>query len=214
MQRLSLRHGQTAPAVDDDGNGLHGELHKCLDDDTRTEIVEDRPRRAPTGCDSSRDLSIDIENEWRRRLYFGALITDATQSMYLGRPITLRFDEGRVPQLFLDTYEELEEWKPLIDETQPADDNTLLIKYRPKPAVAISTFTHLIRLAQISSKITQSFYSLASAKWTHDGLVRCKDSLEDDLSRWHNELPVHLRFEPDVHATPPPHQITPQLHVF
>ena len=165
-------------------------------------------RTAATG--HSNDLSVDIENEWRRRLYWGACITDATQSMYLGRPMTLRFNEGRVPKLFLDSYEELEEWRPYIDVNQPSNDNPLLVAYRPRPAFAISTFTALIRLAQISAEITQAFYSLECTKGSPEDFVLRKDALEQDLASWTRDLPAHLKFEPGVGAIPPPHQITPQ----
>ena len=154
------------------------------------------------------ELSADIENEWRRRLYWGAFITDATQSMYLGRPMTLRSSEGRVPKLFLDTYEELEEWRPYIDHNPPSPDNALLLSYRPKPAFALSTFTALTRLAQISAEITQAFYSLECTKGCADDFMHKKHALQEDLSQWTTELPSHLRFEPGT-DTLPPHQLTP-----
>lgn len=165
--------------------------------------------RGGVAGDPGRELSNDIESEWRRRLYWGALITDATQSMYLGRPMSLRFGEGRVPQLFLDTYEELEEWRPYVDEIQPPPDNDLLLAYRPKPAFAISTFTGLIRLAQISSMITQTFYSLECINTSHDDFMRRKSALEEDLARWKADLPAHLQFRAGYDHTPCPHQITP-----
>jgi hypothetical protein len=155
-------------------------------------------------------LSSDIEREWRRRLYWGALVTDATQSLYLGRQMTLRPAEGRVPPLFLDSYEELEEWKPYLDELQPSISQSVLSAYQPKPAFAVSTFTELLKLAQISASITQSFYSMDCLKRNQSDLSETKASLETDLRRWKEELPVHLRFEPGVDGVPPPHQITPQ----
>jgi hypothetical protein len=160
--------------------------------------------------DASHDLSSDIKNEWRRRLYWGAFVTDATQSLYLGRQMTLRANEGRVPQLFLDTYEELEEWCPHIDHTQSPTQNSLLLEYQSRPAYAVSTFTGLIRLAQISSRIAQAFYSLDCVNSSHEAFMESKAAIEDELLRWKQELPTHLHFAPETDTVPPPHQITPQ----
>jgi hypothetical protein len=159
---------------------------------------------------ASNELSSDIENEWRRRLYWGAFVTDATQCLYLGRQMTLRANEGRVPQLFLDTYEELEEWCPYVDHRLFPAQNTLLLGYQSRPAYAISTFTSLIRLAQTSSKITQAFYSFECINNSHEVVMKSKAAIEDELLRWQRELPTHLHFAPETDAVPPPHQITPQ----
>lgn len=157
------------------------------------------------------DLEVDIEREWRRRIYWGALITDATQCLYLGRQMTMRPNEGRVPLVFLDKYEELEEWTPLIDRSQSSEANMLLLSYRPHPAYALSSFTALVKLALIASRITQTFYSIDCVRQSHGNLWAIKSEVEDDLKNWQANLPSHLRFDPvkgdDV---PPPHQITPQ----
>lgn len=159
----------------------------------------------------NRDLQVDIELEWRRRIYWGAMITDATQSLYLGRQMTMRPNEGRVPLVFLDKYEELEEWTPLIDQTQTSETSMLLLSYRPHPAYALSAFTALVKLALIASRITQTFYSIDCVRQAHGNLWSIKSDVEDDLKSWRASLPSHLRFDPvkgdDV---PPPHQITPQ----
>lgn len=157
------------------------------------------------------DLEVDIEREWRRRIYWGALITDATQCLYLGRQMMMRPNEGRVPLVFLDKYEELEEWTPLIDRSQSSEANMLLLGYRPHPAYALSSFTALVKLALIASRITQTFYSIDCVRQSHGNLWAIKSEVEDDLKNWQANLPSHLRFDPvkgdDV---PPPHQITPQ----
>ncbi|OQO00726.1 hypothetical protein B0A48_13217 [Cryoendolithus antarcticus] len=154
------------------------------------------------------EIEVDIEREWRRRLYWGALVTDATQSMYLGRQVTLRPSQGRVSQMLLDHYEELEEWSPLIDEAQSPGSNALLLAYRPRPAYAVSTFNALVKLAMISTRITQTFYSIDCVKSSPDTLWQTKADIEGDLSDWLSELPTHLRLDFDKHV-PPPHQITP-----
>ncbi|KAL1854817.1 hypothetical protein Daus18300_011333 [Diaporthe australafricana] len=157
----------------------------------------------------SQDINIDIEREWRRRLYWGALVTDATQSLYLGRQMALRPTEGRVPQLFLDTYEELEVWSPYIDEKHPAPAHSVLQGFHPQPAYAVSTFSALIKLAQISARITQTFYNINCVKRSQENLEHIKTEIEGELVMWQSSLPPHLRYEPGVDAVPPPHQITP-----
>ncbi|KAG8156887.1 hypothetical protein KVR01_013300 [Diaporthe batatas] len=156
------------------------------------------------------DLEVDIEREWRRRIYWGALITDATQCLYLGRQMTMRPNEGRVPLVFLDKYEELEEWTPLIDRSQSSEANMLLLGYRTHPAYALSSFTALVKLALIASRITQTFYSIDCVRQGHGNLWAIKSEVEDDLKTWQANLPSHLRFDPTKgDDVPPPHQITP-----
>ncbi|KAJ5107514.1 fungal-specific transcription factor domain-containing protein [Penicillium angulare] len=89
-------------------------------------------------------LARDLEQEMRTRLYWGAFATDATQSLYLGRPCMLASTEARVPMRFLDTFEELEEWEPYIDPESPAPPPPA---YASQPAYAVSTFTCLTYMA-------------------------------------------------------------------
>lgn len=148
----------------------------------------------------------DLEQEMRKRLYWGAFVTDATQSLYLGRPCMFAAAEARVPLSFLDTFEELEEWEPYIDPLSPAEPPPT---YAPQPAHAVSTFSWLARLFQISTRITD-LYGLQAIKCSSEYLQDKKASIEKDLDYWRTSLPAHLRFDPDGAYTPPPHQITPQ----
>ncbi|KAH7030579.1 fungal-specific transcription factor domain-containing protein [Microdochium trichocladiopsis] len=158
---------------------------------------------------SNQDIDLDIEFEWRRRLYWGAFLTDATQSLYLGRQMTMRPSEARVPQLFLDTYEELEEWVPYVDPSQPVKSQSVLLSFRGKPAYAVSVFESLIKLSQKTERITQTFYSINCVKRTKSDAAKIKMEIEQDLSGWLSGLPEHLRFDPASAEVPPPHQITP-----
>ena len=150
----------------------------------------------------------DLEREMRKRLYWGAYTTDATQSLYLGRPCMFASIEARVPLQFLDTYEELEEWEPLADPCRPSAAN---VAYCAQPAHAISAFSALARLLQISTTITE-LYGIQTIKWSTEVLLKKKRDVETALRVWQETLPEHLRFEPDNDAAvvPPPHQITPQ----
>lgn len=147
----------------------------------------------------------DLEQEMRKRLYWGAFVTDATQSLYLGRPCMFATTEARVPLLLLDTFEEFEDWEPYIDPSSLAEPPPA---YAPKPAHAISTFNCLARLFQISVRITD-LYGIQTMKCTSEYLQQTKSAIEGDLDHWNASLPSHLRFNPDATCTPPPHQITP-----
>ncbi|KAH8700167.1 fungal-specific transcription factor domain-containing protein [Talaromyces proteolyticus] len=150
-------------------------------------------------------LQRDLEQEMRKRLYWGAFVTDATQALYLGRPCMFAAGEARVPLRFLDTFEELEEWEPYIDPQSTGEPPP---PYAPQPAHALSTFSCLARLFQISIRITE-LYGIQTIKCSSEYLQDKKISIEKELEHWNVTLPAHLRFDPNKPFTPPPHQITP-----
>ncbi|KAL5340958.1 fungal-specific transcription factor domain-containing protein [Aspergillus crustosus] len=158
------------------------------------------------GAGHNRLLRRDLEQEMRRRLYWGAYVTDATQSLYLGRPCMFATAEARVPLLLLDSFEEFEDWQPYVDPSSRADHPPP--GYSPQPAHAVSTFNALVRLFQISTRITE-LYGIQTMKCTPEDIQETKCSIERDLENWRASLPAHLRFDPDEPYTPPPHQITP-----
>lgn len=157
-------------------------------------------------------LLTDLELEMRKRLYWGAYMTDATQSLYFGRPPCLRASQARVPHLLLDTHEELEYWTPYIDPRIQTQSSPLQ-ESRPRPAYAISTFHAMLRLFEISSRLVHTFYNIKSLKYPSEHILKMKRSIESELQNWFNSLPPHLHFDPENDATPPPHQLTP-LYVF
>jgi hypothetical protein len=150
-------------------------------------------------------LTQDLEQEMRTRLYWGAFATDATQSLYLGRPCMFASTEARVPMRFLDTFEELEEWEPYIDPQSPAAPPPA---YASQPAYAVSTFTCLIRLFQISAKITD-LYGIQAIKYSSEDIRNRKTAIGRELDSWSSSLSDHLKFDPDGPFIPPPHHITP-----
>lgn len=163
-------------------------------------------------------LLTDMELEIRKRLYWGAFLTDATQSLYFGRPPCLRASQARVPQLLLDTYEELEGWAPYVDPLSTSSSSSSSsssndMSYTPRPAYAISTFNAMVRLFEISSRIAHTFYSIHSLKHSSQHIRNVKTAIQLELEHWFTSLPGHLQFNPDKDPTPPPHQITP-LYVF
>ncbi|OAA68632.1 Transcription factor [Niveomyces insectorum RCEF 264] len=153
----------------------------------------------------------DMEREMRKRLYWGAFITDATQSLYLGRPPALALADARVPQLLLDTYEELEEWTPYVDYMAPSSSpqDALLRSYAPRPAHAVSTFQAMARLFAISSRMSRAFYGIDTVKQPGEHLVATRERISRQLEQWRATLRPHQRFDPDVDPVVPPHQITP-----
>ncbi|KAF5554191.1 hypothetical protein FNAPI_6526 [Fusarium napiforme] len=159
------------------------------------------------GVNEQRVLRTDLEQEMRKRLYWAAFTTDATQALYLGRPCMFASAQARVPLQLLDTFEELEEWEPYIDPKSPASAPP---PYGRQPAHAVSTFSSLVRILQISTRIND-LYGIQCVKYTTEYLLNKKESIERELEKWQTSLPSHLCFDPDdtLTITPPPHQITP-----
>ncbi|RFU25256.1 hypothetical protein B7463_g11076, partial [Scytalidium lignicola] len=155
--------------------------------------------------DSQMALLTDVELEMRKRLYWGAFLTDVTQSLYFGRPPCLRASQARVPQLLLDTYEELEDWIPYVDPLIPPG----LPPYVRRLAYAISTFNAMVRLFTIASKIVHSLYSIKSLKESLQHIRNIKAAAESELEQWITAIPSHLQFNPETDGIPPPHQVTP-----
>ena len=153
--------------------------------------------------------STAIEFEIRKRVYWGAFMTDKFQSLYLGRAPVLRRAEARVPNNLHDSYEELEAWMPYRDpEAEPLDPD--VPTYQPRPAYAVSTFRSLLALAEIASQVIDAFYSIESIRMTREVLIQTKLDIQRHLNDWTRNAPEYLCFDPDIHPTPPPHQITPQ----
>lgn len=153
---------------------------------------------------SSYQLHRDMEQEMRKRLYWGAYVTDVTQSLYLGRPCMFATQEARVPLSFLDTFEEMNEWRPFADPISSVGQ----CLYEPRPAHTLSTFTSLIRVMQIATQVCD-LYGIHAMKYDSRYVLDKKLSIEKQLQKWSSGLPKHLMFSPDTDATPPPHQITP-----
>ncbi|OAL46299.1 hypothetical protein IQ07DRAFT_546298 [Pyrenochaeta sp. DS3sAY3a] len=150
-------------------------------------------------------LQKDIEHEMRKRLYWGAYITDVIQSLYLGRQCTFATTEARVPLQYLDTFEELEDWQPYVDPTQSI---SIPPPYNPQPAYTVSTLTATVRLMQIGALVSD-LYGISTVSYQTDVVLRKKTTIESQLNNWITTLPDHFMFDPDGSQIPPPHQITP-----
>lgn len=127
-------------------------------------------------------------------------VVDKIQSLYQGRPVTLKESDTLVPIKFLDTYEEFEHWKPFAYNSIQATDQT------GSPAYSVSTFTSLCRLSVAMSDILSCIYAERSFDQNPADLSALLESLDSKLRLWRENLPEHLIFDPSKSTTiPPPH---------
>lgn len=130
---------------------------------------------------------------------------DKIQSLYQGRPVTIKEADTRVPLKFLDTYEELEHWTPFAYSTQTNG-------YKGSLSYSVSTFTALCKLSIILSEILSSIYTEQSFDKSASELSKMRDDLYSKLVAWSDGLPSHLRFNPSIKTgiAPPPHVLSLQ----
>ena len=148
---------------------------------------------------TSNDTQYFVEIELQRRLFWGAYVNDKFQSLFFGRPPALPLTGAEPPPTFSDAYEELELWSPYVD---PQNPSPLLLRFSPKPGYVVSTFKWLLRLAKISSDITEYLYMPAICKMERSTVLQRFSSIKHDLHQWNEELPAYLRFEPEKDPAP------------
>ena len=149
--------------------------------------------------------------EIRRRVYWGAFVSDKYQSLFLGRPPALRESDSNTPQEFLDSIDEMAQWTPYVDpEAQQPSFVLGFPAYRPRPCYALSTFKSLLRLSTIASQVIDNLYSVKSATKPQLTLLQTKRDLTAQLTDWYDNLPAHLQFDPGNDDTLPPHQLNLQ----
>jgi hypothetical protein len=161
---------------------------------------------------SAQMLQTDIEHEMRKRLYWGAYITDVTQSLYLGRQPSFANTVARVPLGLLDTFGELDEWEPYVDPTVHSDAKDPA--YVPQPAYAVSSFHYLVKLMHTGALVSE-LYCISNVSAKTELIMQRKATIESQLRNWATSLPEHLVFEPGSHdhSVPPPHIITLQYEI-
>lgn len=139
--------------------------------------------------------------EIRRRVYWSAYVVDKMQSLYQGRPASLRAIDGQVPIKFMDTYEELEAWHPFAYASGPS--------YPGSPSYSVSTFGQLCKLCMILQQILDRTYCEREQKRNTQDLVQDLEYVEKQLQDWMAELPEHLRIDTNSDSAtqqlPPPH---------
>ncbi|BCS25443.1 fungal specific transcription factor domain-containing protein [Aspergillus puulaauensis] len=168
--------------------------------------IDEAHRHSSGGSDMAPSRITAIEFEMRKRVYWGAFMTDKFQSLYLGRAPALRSTDVQPPTELLDSYEEMELWEPYRGLDDSSGDQAV---YQPRLSYAISTFASLLRLAEIANQIIEAFYSKDSMHTATDELREMKTTINTQLDDWERSLPSHLHFDPGTDPTPPAHQITP-----
>jgi hypothetical protein len=132
------------------------------------------------------------------------LVVDKIQSLYQGRPVSIKESDTLVPIKFLDTYEELEHWAPFAYTAQTDS-------YPGSPAFSVSTFRQLCLLSVILGEILSSIYTERSSNTSPGDLSSRLQDVHQKLTAWRDNLPDHLRFTPAKTAfTPPPHVMSLQ----
>jgi len=131
-------------------------------------------------------------------------VVDKIQSLYQGRPVSIKESDTLVPIKFLDTYEELEHWAPFAYTAQTDS-------YSGSPAFSVSTFRQLCLLSVILGDILTSIYTERSTKTSPADLSTKLQSIHEKLTAWRKDLPDHLVFNA-AKATfiPPPHVVSLQ----
>ena len=132
------------------------------------------------------------EIEIRRRVFWGAFVCEKLQSLYLGRPPTIRLQDVHVSQEFMDTFEELEPWEPYNEPVTDTITNNAASSTAPL-AYSVTTFQQLCLLSQIMTQIIDKIYYVGAtaAKTIHE-----IEALDDALTAWYRRLPAHLAYEP------------------
>ncbi|KAJ8119080.1 hypothetical protein OPT61_g70 [Boeremia exigua] len=147
---------------------------------------------------STSDIS-DQDYEIRRRVFWAAFVVDKIQSLYQGRPVSIKESDTLVPIKFLDTYEELEHWAPFAYTAQTNS-------YPGSPSFSVSTFRQLCLLSVILGEILSSIYTERSSKTSPGDLSSKLQSIHQKLVSWLQSLPDHLTFTPNKTSfIPPPH---------
>jgi hypothetical protein len=133
------------------------------------------------------------------------IVVDKIQSLYQGRPVSIKESDTLVPIKFQDTYEELENWAPFA---YPSQSTTA---YPGSPAYSISTFRHLCQLSVILSDILSTIYTERSFDSSPGELSSKLESIHQKLTAWRGSLPEHLAVDiKKAPVTPPPHVLSLQ----
>ena len=134
-------------------------------------------------------------------VYWSAFVVDKMQSLYQGRPASLRALPGQVPITFMDTFEELEDWHPFA--------YTSGTSYPGSPSYSVSTFKELCKLCIILHDVLDRMYCEGREKRGTENLVLDLKSLETRLQTWMTDLPDHLSIDvrdwENLRQLPPPH---------
>lgn len=139
-----------------------------------------------------------MEEEVRKRIFWGAFICDKLQSLYLGRPFAIKLRDAHVSLEFNDIMEENELWTPYEDlKNQVTHDER---ESRPKfLTYSVSCFQRLCLLSKIMTRIIDEFYVAGATLESAQSSLRSIDNL---LDQWEKNLPEGLRIDAKNTHTP------------
>ncbi|KIL88692.1 hypothetical protein FAVG1_07940 [Fusarium avenaceum] len=132
---------------------------------------------------SSKKPSVE-DTEIERRVFWAAFTLDKVQSIYQGRPTRLREQDNSVSTMFLDEFEELEDFSTHTYSAQPTRLGC--------PTYSVSTFEQLCKLSTIMDRIICALYSEGSSAKGAEELWETARSLHRQLKSWKDGLPEHL----------------------
>lgn len=130
-----------------------------------------------------------IEEEVRKRIFWGAFICDKLQSLYLGRPFAIKLRDAHVSLEMNDIMEENELWTPYEDPTSQTTHDEKSPKPR-FPTYSVSCFQRLCLLSKIMTRIIDEFYVVGATAASAQSSLR---SIDDLLRQWEQNLPEGLR---------------------
>jgi hypothetical protein len=140
-----------------------------------------------------------IDQEIRRRVYWGAFCFDKIQSLYQGRRATLRPNETHVALDFADKYEELEHWTPL--------PKTAAHEFNGAPTYAVSNLEAFSKLAIIIDQILEHIYAAPDTQNQSRLALGHRSRINGHLTKWYQNLPPHLS-NWNSGICPPPHVLS------
>lgn len=111
-------------------------------------------------------------------------VQDKVQSIYQGRPARLRESDIRIPLVFLDEYDELEQFNTLGYSANPAQLGC--------PIYAVSSSEQLCKLSIIADRILCGLYSEHSLREPPEQVFQISNALHAELIGWRERLPEHL----------------------
>ena len=130
-----------------------------------------------------------IQEEIRKRVFWGAFICDKLQSLYLGRPFAIKLRDAHVSIELDDILEENEIWTPYIDPH--INTGRSEISGRPEFLThSVSCFQRLCLLSKIMTRIIDEFYVIGATTTSAKSSLR---EIDDLLGQWEKNLPSGLR---------------------
>ncbi|KAH6870974.1 fungal-specific transcription factor domain-containing protein [Thelonectria olida] len=149
------------------------------------------------------------EIEIRRRVFWGAFVSDKLQSLYLGRPVAINLRDSQVTREFLDLYEEKEPFLPpaLLTASSPRLPEGMGDAI---PLHSVSTFQQLCLLSKIMTTIINRFYVVGA---TFSNAQSSLLQVDKALQQWKENLSPDLDFQPWRSPDVPTLRQTPNVMV-